>query len=163
MAHLVATQPSLHARAIHTLLKGAAGDLVYRFLPYGPFPTLESFLTWHETMIHRDPESLLLVIVDKTWSSASVPAAAVTNGEAAPTIPYAGIIAYRSSSRETLLTEIGCVPLEAAVQIEAVGLKRMYVRTATSRSCRTSNGRISPRTRSGSCCSTRLTSGIYDA
>ena len=104
-------QPSVHGRMIHELIKGPPGDAVYRYLPYGPFPELEQFLTWVETMIRRDPASLLFVMVDKTWSLAA--GTAQLNGAASkstlpPPTPLAGMLAYRTSSVDTLHIEIGC-------------------------------------------------------
>ncbi|GAA5853391.1 hypothetical protein JCM8547_002437 [Rhodosporidiobolus lusitaniae] len=53
--------PSLHApRLFHLFDKFSDG---YRFLPYGPFPTYASFLTWLES-VRRTEQTLLFVVYD---------------------------------------------------------------------------------------------------
>merc|ERR1711939_73455 len=95
---------------------------------------LEQFLTWVETMIRRDPASLLFVMVDKTWSLAA--GTAQLNGAASkstlpPPTPLAGMLAYRTSSVDTLHIEIGHVAIlphfqRSHIATHSIGLMLQY-------------------------------------
>ncbi|KAF3192393.1 hypothetical protein TWF106_001532 [Orbilia oligospora] len=56
--------PSLHAEHAFSLLQQEPENIIYRYLPYGPFSTLAEFLTWFETRIRSDKQSCLFLITD---------------------------------------------------------------------------------------------------
>ncbi|KAH8927920.1 acyl-CoA N-acyltransferase [Atractiella rhizophila] len=54
--------PSLHAREYFDALSEFDTQTLFSYLPYGPFPTLHSFLNWLELRIRTDSGSQLFVI-----------------------------------------------------------------------------------------------------
>ncbi|KAK6543343.1 hypothetical protein TWF694_000094 [Orbilia ellipsospora] len=56
--------PSLHAEYAFSLIQKDPTDIIYKYLPYGPFSTLPEFLTWLEVRIRSDKQSCLFLITD---------------------------------------------------------------------------------------------------
>ncbi|EPS38459.1 hypothetical protein H072_7801 [Dactylellina haptotyla CBS 200.50] len=57
--------PSLHAEYAYNLIrKEPDSDIIYKYLPYGPFLTFPEYLTWLESRIRSDRYSCLFLITD---------------------------------------------------------------------------------------------------
>ncbi|KAF3939709.1 hypothetical protein ABW19_dt0207010 [Dactylella cylindrospora] len=56
--------PSIHAEHAFKLTQTDSNELLYKYLPYGPFSTLPEFLTWLELRIRSDEFSCLFLITD---------------------------------------------------------------------------------------------------
>ncbi|KAF8512984.1 acyl-CoA N-acyltransferase [Gautieria morchelliformis] len=61
---LVPFEPLRHAPTFQAA--SAPHPTLYRYLPFGPFSTLEAFLAWYQTRIEEDVGSFLFAVYDKS-------------------------------------------------------------------------------------------------
>lgn len=94
-SYLKTSQPSIHAEAYFTAI--APHLEAYTYIPFDPFPTLQSFLEWVEHRIRRDPALVLFAMIDKTKLTPHGPEAAA----------IAGIIGLLDTVPAHLSTELG--------------------------------------------------------
>lgn len=111
-------QPLRHASPFYTA--SASYPTLYRYLPYGPFNTLEDFLAWHRVRIEEDMGTFLFVVIDK--SAVRPPVNALNPNSSAESYQHpdssdgnhnadahsiAGLIAYLNTNSQHATTEIG--------------------------------------------------------
>uniref|UniRef100_A0A8H7XQV0 N-acetyltransferase domain-containing protein n=1 Tax=Psilocybe cubensis TaxID=181762 RepID=A0A8H7XQV0_PSICU len=94
--------PRLHAESLFEKL--SAHPEIFRYLPFGPYSSIDEFLTnLVENRIRKDPEDVLFAIFDKTKPSQTL------NGSKNAPGALAGVIGFLNTSAPNLATEIGFV------------------------------------------------------
>jgi RimJ/RimL family protein N-acetyltransferase len=114
-------QPSIHAETFFAV--SLQHPELYDFLPYGPFPSIESFLLFYSSRIQQHPGVILFAILDKTRS--------LNEPESALVETFAGVVGFLLSDPIHLKTEIGMITTFPAFQrthvtSNAVGLLLHY-------------------------------------
>lgn len=100
---------------------------VFKYIPVGPYATLEEFMgTFYEPIVHKNPGFALFLVLDKT-RPCTTPSTRIEGEDGS----VAGHIGYISSSAPNLTTEIGYIiilpPFQRThVTSNAVGLMMHY-------------------------------------
>ncbi|KAK9371449.1 acyl-CoA N-acyltransferase [Lipomyces chichibuensis] len=109
---LVPFIPSIHANIYFRSI--SAQDQLFRYLPYGPFHDLASFLTWLEIRIRSDKASVLYAVVDKTCREQRL---FVEDPRGAhPPGALAGVIGLIDTDATNLSSEVGHICMFPAFQ-----------------------------------------------
>lgn len=98
-----------YTKCVQSLHISEFADQPCQYLPYGPFPSFESYSTFVEQIIRRDAGTLLFIIYDQTIALDSP----VQQGQDDSTRPerIAGLIAVLRSEALNRKTEIGHVTI----------------------------------------------------
>lgn len=134
---------------LHQLLNVANPPGGYAFLPYGPFPSYPSFLSWLEK-IRRDPEALLFVVYDLALDLGNGDDD-LKEGQTLREERIAGVVGVLHSRAWDRMTEVGVRRLRFLNSFRLLELTLLsHNLDSTSTSLRPSNALTSSPTRSPS-------------
>ncbi|THU87746.1 acyl-CoA N-acyltransferase [Dendrothele bispora CBS 962.96] len=107
--------PFIPSEHIEEVFEASQDDRLWSYLPFGPFKSCADLENFWENRIHARDTEVLLVIFDKTTSSAN-PKEAGSKISSESGLVVAGLIGYINSSAIDLCTEIGLVVIFPAFQ-----------------------------------------------